>query len=143
MVSLLPRAPSEPQSTYYRTIQAHRSTNFILGVAAYTIAERDTVTDSTWSKEALFGLLGVLFVILVPCVALFLKYVIFKCRIRGRRISRKFHITKTRAKQRRCAEVIIDQSAEDLELGRAHQYWRHIHNTRRNKRTSRNFVLIL
>jgi hypothetical protein len=32
----------------------------------------------TWSKEALFGLLGVLVVIIVPCVGLLLKYCLFK-----------------------------------------------------------------
>jgi hypothetical protein len=38
--------------------------------------QESSIRDASWSKEALFGLLGMMLVILVPCIGFVVKYML-------------------------------------------------------------------
>lgn len=49
-------------------------------ISALTPTPDQTITDPEWSKESLFALLGVVIVVLIPCLGMLLKMVIVKRR---------------------------------------------------------------
>jgi hypothetical protein len=59
----------------------HFTDSIYLSESSPTYTQRDSspsISDPAWSKQDLFGLLGILFVIIVPCVGLLLKYCVLR-----------------------------------------------------------------
>lgn len=68
----------------YRTIAANPTTTAIHTIISkttnLTTASSPPTAKERWTKEELFGLLGVLCVVLVPCIGLALRYCLARCR---------------------------------------------------------------